>query len=340
MKKSLISLAVGTVVGLAMGTSAIAAPIYLDNGVDQNVPFASIFGNGSTKTGAFGELGYTGTRATSVYLGDPTVAGTRVIDTNINSVMTAYGFTSGVTTNAGGGTLTNATGPYMSEYPVDPGGLNINALNAPPTITDYNGFTSGEGFPAYGQFGHWGLTYQYSIGGYTRPAQGDVQFDGGYFDVFYASGTGGANNGKQLLRLNLTDSSFQGVNLKLSGVVSFDFDGNGSNDASGDTFVQNFFNIAQSGQSFYSAWLANPAAGIKWQINTNVNPPFPTAAELFNGNVDLDPSTPLDQFALMRQANLNGEIRFETPEPGSLALLGVALAGMGLVQLRKRSIKK
>lgn len=312
-------LALAAAVASGAMSAATAAPFFIDTGVD-----AAIDANGSTKTAIIDELGYTGTLATSIYLGNPTVAGTSVIDTNNMALAAGFGFSTGNKTAVAGNTIN-------FKNPADPTNLNINALNSPP---DVNGFGSGEPPVPYGFGGTagagngvWGLTYTYELYGTTVDVDGNgtsdqVKYTSGYFDVYYQDAAGAfaanasANDGRKVLRLLVTGSEFQGVNLSITGKLDYSA-------ASGitlDPFVKNLFNTA-NGKTFFDA-----AENASWIIDTNVNPPIPTPDQLW-----ASPNGPL-----FRQATLDGSITFAAPEPGSLALLGFALAGAGFVTSRRR----
>ncbi|HEY1396032.1 PEP-CTERM sorting domain-containing protein [Roseateles sp.] len=298
---------------------AMAAPLYINTGQDF-VPEP----NGSTNTTTFDQLGYSGTLATSIYLGSPATPGTTVIDTNIPSVMNFYGFSAGTHTTLSGGSAS-------FNYPNAPAQTNIDSLNNPTNPSDLNGFVGGVGFPAYG-FGNvgglggaWGLTYSYQIVGKTVDSNGDgvsdyVAYTGGVFSVFYQSAATDPNNGKEVLRLIVTGSQIELTNLNVEGYVDYSY-------AGGDTFVQNFFNSGEGLGSLYSNWLNN-SISVSWVLDTNVDPPIPTPAQLYNSGA-----------ALIRQSTLDGSLVINVPEPGTLALVGLALAGVGFAQ-RRRALRK
>ncbi|OWQ48927.1 hypothetical protein CDL60_03325 [Roseateles noduli] len=317
-KQAKLALAALVVAGAAL--PAMAAPLFINTGTD-----FLLQPDGSTRTGNFSALGYTGTLATSVYLGNPAIPGTSVIDTNRQVTMDSFGFPS----------INGMANPGVPgenfRYPGDPGEKNIDSLNN--SGTNQNGFVKGDSFPTYGvgagadgRGGTWGLTYSYDLFGQTIDTNGDgvsdsVGYTGGVLNLIYQGGPADPNTGKTVLSLKVTGSNSSLNNLFISGIV--DYSANG-----GDVFVQDFFNSGTGLGTLYSNWLQNNIS-VSWILDTNVNPPVPAPGDLVVTNTG----------ALIRQSTLDGSVVINVPEPGSLALVGLALAGVGFAQ-RRRALRK
>lgn len=311
-------LAAATLVALATGGAASAAPFQIETGDDAT-------GNGSTSTGLINELGYSGTLATSIYFGDPAVAGTTVVDTNMETVMDSFGFATGNQTTIGGSTVNFS-------YPLDPSQKNIASLNPLNDAAANNGFTEGTqvayGTSAPNEGVFWGLTYDYRVEGQTTGT--GIEYNSGYFDLFYEDGTAR----EQVLRLNVTGSNLQQSNLDVFGQVSFDFNNDGTDDAAGNSFVQNFFYNPERDRTFYDIWSDTDAGlstlAVNWILDTNVNPPVPDEDQLVALTNDDD------ETFLFRQTTLDGSVTFEVPEPLTLSLFGLGLVGLAFTLRRRR----
>jgi hypothetical protein len=287
---------------------------YMDTGTDFN-------SSGSSTTSSFYELGYTGTLATSIYSG--LTPGDPIYDSNIEDIVTYYGVTNGSYVAQDGSTMQS-----FQTAPAFPGEQNIDALNG-PTPKETNNFDPENTFDA-----GWGLTYDYYLTGSFTAAGPD--YNGGYIDVVFQDWVNSTS--EQLLRIDITGSTLSAANLDLFGNVTYDWMGgaadiyglatpDGTNDCT-TTLCQDFFNMETAANSFYSL-VEGSGVMITMKLDTNVNPPVPTNDQLvaFTGT---DGKT-----YYARQTTEDGSIRFATPEPASLVLMGMGLAGLGASLRRK-----
>ncbi len=322
MNKFSRALAAVAAVGLSH-TAAYASPVTLNTGVDYN-------GDGSTQTSAANSLGFTGSLSTSVFIGNPLAAGTTVITTNNSTVLNANGFATTATTNILGGALDT---PASDNKPksASRAQLNIDDVNSDVDPFDYNGFVNGvnpaTAYNASLGGSSWALTYDYVLNGKVN-SNGFIDYTSGSFNIFYnAKDAGGSAVTLKVLELDLFTASNQVNNLPLSGKLDFGF--LTSLSAADQTFVKNFWQDAQpGGTSFYDKWMADPVA-ITWYMNTNENPAKIKVDQLFTGKPESS--------NIFRQTAWNGEFSFNVPEPGSIALVGLALTGLAFASRRKKA---
>ena len=156
----------------------------------------------------------------------------------------------------------------------------------------------------------WDLQVQYHFDG-VLTATGP-EYTGGFFEIYfndYADDT----NDRLVLTGNLTGSDINFGNLDLFFDISF---------------AEAGFLFIDKGGVFLDASTQDK---VTLSLDTNVQPPIPTADQLLlvtdiNGNDNA-----------IRQAELDGSIRAEIPEPGTLALFGLGLLGLGATARRKFS---
>lgn len=317
-KFTMTRLSVAAGIGLLGASSAFAAPtcpetldvqadykcVFIDTGVNK---YAA-----GTKTGSFYELGITGTLATSIYglNGSGIIgAGSSIIDTNRTSVINTAGFVG----NSNYNSLSGGVGTVGINDTASISRKNVDSLNSLDAFdnTQTQGLNSAGGYL---------LTYDYQFNG-VLGALGP-SFNSGDLAVYYTDLA--TNVVSQVLRVNITGSTLNLANLDLVGTVSFDFDNNGSNDCT-TAFCQNFWNF-QTGPQNWFALVDGSGVSITFALDTNVNPPIPTADQLGIGTVP-------GLFA--RQTTLDSSVRFNVPEPGTLALAGLMLVGMAARSVRR-----
>lgn len=334
LNKIVNGLAVAGILGgfCSQASAAPTCPESLDPAASYKCVFfdvgASHGGDANSKTSAFYELGYNSTLATSIYkAGLPN--NSAILDTNIKTILNYYGLTGGPTNYT---TVDLLHTQALKDTPQNPGERNIDTLSGPnPRDT--------ERFDAQNDNGGigWGLTYNYVFNGTLNLATGP-SYNGGYLDFFFNDWV--TNTSEQVLRINITGSQLNLANLNILGTVSYDWTGaatdiyglNSIGDGTNDcvtALCQKFWNFQSTTPTdFYS--LEGSGVSINMKLDTNVNPPIPDGTQLV-------PFTGADGNTYwIRQSTLDGSLRFNVPEPGSLALMGLGLAGIGRV-LRKKN---
>ena len=287
---------------LASSGSLLAGDMRLDLGTNSYDLGKSAATAGSidanTVTGTFNEFGFNQLLATSIYdFSDNTVLGS-FFDTNIPSVLNAYG----VPTS---GTALDGFTPVSLVMPNCTPQCDLDALSpiAPPLNEDNEGFLQS-----------WDLQVEYNFAG-TLTLGGPI-YTGGTFSIFFNDLLNDAND-RLVIGGSLTGSTINAANLDLF----FDV-----------TFAESGFLQVDNGGGFVdaaAAILANPGS-VTLALDTNVNPPVPTADQLLlvvseNGT------------HAIRQATLDGSITADIPTPGTIALLGLGLVGFGVAARRNKA---
>jgi len=307
--KSLKKTIVAAAVVLACGTAS-ANDMYIDLGTnDYDWTLLPIkVADADSTTGTFTEFGFSQLLATSIYDGlTPGVSS--VVDTNIESILASYGLP------ASGTALDGSTTVNLDMPDCAAGQCDIDALSplVPPLGSDNEGFLV-----------TWDLQVEYYLEG-TLTAAG-VDFTSGYINILfnelgndtYVSGTrtaidmSGANEGV-VLSANLTGAQLTAANLNLFFDLTYAKD--------------NFLYIDTGGGYTDAADLILAGNNPTMVLDTNVNPPFPSDDQL------LPVSSAMGDF-LIRQSTLDGSISI--PEPGTIAMLGMGLLGLGVAGIRRR----
>lgn len=235
-----------------------------------------------------------------------------------------------------------------------------NQFPGTPTAAASLSAGTAEGFGAT-----WNLTYDYQLNGTAAAVIAGIPqgalFSGGIMNVYFNSMNANefaAQDGKKILQLNVDSFSAtfgSQTSLFINGVVDYSFL------AGADAFVQNFFKLAGGAQSsFYDLWLAGQPTvlPIAFRIDTNttdnVAPTLADAASIVSqtpldgsGNplagvsptlYDGEPGTwgnvPAADL-VGRSTAITPSLRFQVPEPASIALLGIGLLGFAANSRRK-----
>jgi hypothetical protein len=251
-------------------------------------------GDLDSRTGAFEEFGFSQLLGTSIYnVNDGSLFGD-FIDTNIPSILNAYGVTDDFSGTAqDNSTVVTLNHPLYAQQDIDA----LSPLAPPTDNTDNEGFLS-----------TWDLTTEFFFEG-ELTASGPM-YTGGYFEVFFHD-----------IETDIKTTAFKG-----------EVTGSNIDAANLDVFL-NVVEVApgflfyseQEGGSFVDV-ASILASGNDFSLNldTNVNPPIPTADQLLQV-VGVNPEQEA-QVSLVRQSTLDGSVS-PVSEPGTLAILGLSLLG-------------
>lgn len=280
MKKTLLAIAAGIVVS----ASASAANMYI-NLPNNTFDTGRFIGapDANTRTGNFNEFGFSQLLATSIYdFTDGSVLGA-FSDTNIPALLGAAGVPAGPGLALDGITMVSLVLPNCAL-----GQCDIDALSplVPPLATDNEGFLQ-----------TWDLQVEYLFNGVLNP--GGPTYSSGLFNLYFNDLIGATD--RLILSGALTGSTIQLANLDLFFNITFAEAG--------------FLWVDDGTGNFVDASTRDTTLA----LDTNVNPPIPTANQLLLVGTNA-----------IRQTTLDGSITAQIPEPGMLALMGLGLLGLGL----------